>query len=102
MWIIGYNLALIFGNSIRFLILTPLIFILSLLETQIMKSDKSSLSLEFHKKSQGMIFENNEIKINYAKAKLIFSIGLGIIFYILNSLFNIAINQADPNISYSK
>jgi hypothetical protein len=45
-----------------------------------------------------MLFEKNEIKLDYAKAKFLFSMGFGVLYFFTNSIFsllNATVSQGD-------
>lgn len=82
MWIIGYNLELIFGGQFKFAALCLLIYALTLAEKVIMNykidgdADKISKLSSFN-------FEDIEVKLNFAKAKFFFSVVLGILIGVI-------------------
>lgn len=83
MWIIGFFLDLIFGGAVRFTALCLLIYVLSLAETVILRYQRPEDKLS---KLTSFNFEENDVKMNYAKAKFIFSATMGILYAFLESL----------------
>lgn len=78
LWIIGYNLELIFGGQFKFAALCLLIYALSLAERVIMnyKIDGGADKLI---KTSTFNFEEIDVKLTFAKAKFIFSVAVGLL-----------------------
>jgi hypothetical protein len=83
LWIIGYFLALIFGDNVMLAIICLPLFGLTLALMLILKSGSKKVQMNSEKLSV-FNFEENDTRINDAKAKFIFSIVLGTIYITLN------------------
>jgi preprotein translocase subunit SecG len=93
LWIIGYFIALIFASELRLAAICPMIFVLSLCETVIMQTANGDDKEDLPKKRERLLFEEDNTKINYAKAKFIFSIVFGLVYLIFNYLTDFFISS---------